>query len=67
VDPKGQSIPEANAYRTLQVIVGDLRRAERTLAEAQERAPEYERAHHLEAIRAARAELETFVVPLPED
>jgi hypothetical protein len=56
MDPKRHSIPEANAYRTLHVVMAHLRRAERTLAEIEQRGPDPQRALHLVAIRAALAQ-----------
>ena len=64
MDAARQSVPEAGAYRTVQVAVADLRKAERALMVVEQFAPDPERAGHLVAIRAALAQLETFVQPL---
>lgn len=65
MDPQRQSVPEAGAYRILQVVLADLRKAERALTIIEEAAPDPERALHLGAIRSAIAELRT-VVPATE-
>ena len=74
MDPKRQSTPELGAYDLLRDGLGaydllrdclaNLRKAERALAIVEEAAPDPERAAHLVAIRAAIAQLVTFVRPV---
>jgi hypothetical protein len=66
MDPQREAVPEADIPRVRQIILADLRRAERTLAEIEQTAPDSEGALHLVAIRAAIAQIETFVQPLAE-
>jgi hypothetical protein len=65
MDPQRKAVPEADIPRVRQIILDDLRNAERILAEMSA-VPDPEHARHLSAIRAAMAELERFVVPLPK-
>ena len=64
MDPARQSTPESSAYRILHNVVTELEQAAAALAIVQGAAPDTERRHHLEAIRAAIATLRT-VVPAP--
>jgi hypothetical protein len=64
MDPQREAVPEADIPRVRQIILDDLRNAERTLAEAAGPAPEG--ASHLRAIRTAIAKLETIVASRPE-
>ena len=57
---------EADISRVRQIVLDDLRNAERTLAEAAA-GPGPEGASHLRAIRTAIAKLETIVAPRPEN
>jgi hypothetical protein len=52
---------EADIPRARQIILDDLRNAERTLAEVVAAGLDPERASHLRAVRAAIAKLETLV------
>ena len=61
MDPQHQSIPEAGAYRMVQMVLRDLEAAARVLARIEAVASDPERALHLEAIRSAIAELRTVV------
>jgi hypothetical protein len=61
MDPERQSLQEAGAYTMLRAALFDLTQAERVLTNVQEAVPDDERAQHLAAIRAARAQLETFL------
>lgn len=61
MDPQRQSVPEAGAYTILRDVLYNLGRAERALALLQEAAPDSKRFLHLEAIRVARVQLETFL------
>ena len=63
MDSQRQSIPEAGAYRILHDVVAELEQAAAALAMVQGAAPDTERRHHLEAIRAAIATLRTVVPP----
>jgi hypothetical protein len=65
VDPQRQSIAEAGAYRIVGMVLRDLEAAVRILENREAVAPDPERAHHLEAIRSAIAELRTVVPPWP--
>jgi hypothetical protein len=65
MDPKRQSISEAGAYRIVAIVLRDLEAAARILGNREAVAPDPERAHHLEAIRSAIAELRTVVQPWP--
>ena len=64
MDPKRQSTPDVDAYRRLHDAVAELEQAASALAIVQGAAPDTERRHQLEAIRAAIATLRT-VVPSP--
>jgi hypothetical protein len=66
VDAKRQSVTEAGAYRALRVALAELHHAEQTLSDIERVNPDPERAVHLVAIRAALAQLETFIRSLPE-
>jgi len=66
MDPKRQSITEANAYRALRVVLADFHRAERTLSDIEHAAPDPERAGHLATIRPVLAQLEAIVRSLPQ-
>jgi hypothetical protein len=63
VDPQRQSLHEAGAYRILRDVLDGLHQAERALTIVEAAAPDPERATHLAAIRAAIAQLTTFVPP----
>ena len=63
MDPARQSTPEAGAYRIVAEVLADLEQAARALAIVQEAAPDTERRHDLEAIRAAIATLRTVGAP----
>jgi hypothetical protein len=63
MDPDRQSTPETGAYRVLHDVVAQLEQAASALAMVQGAAPDTERRHHLEAIRAAIATLRTIVPP----
>jgi hypothetical protein len=65
-DPQREAVPEADIPRVRQIVLDDLRNAERTLAEAAV-GPGPEGASHLRAIRTAIAKLETIVAPRPEN
>jgi hypothetical protein len=65
MDPKRQSISEVGAYRIVAMVLRDLEAAARILGSREAVAPDPERAHHLEAIRSAIAELRTVVQPWP--
>jgi hypothetical protein len=52
VDPPRQSEAEARAYRLLELVLIDLRKAERALVRTYGDAPDPERAANLAAIRA---------------
>ena len=67
MDPKLHSTSEAGAYRMLHDVVAELEHAVRVLVIVQEAAPDAERRHHLEAIRAAIATLRAVVPPLSGD
>ena len=58
MDPTRQSVPEAGAYRMVQIALADLRKAERALTIIEEAAPDPERATHLRELRKAIAALE---------
>jgi hypothetical protein len=64
-DPQREAVPEADIPRVRQIVLDDLRNAERTLAAAAGPGPEG--ASHLRAIRTAIAKLETIVAPRPEN
>jgi hypothetical protein len=51
----------------LQEILFDLRQAERALSLIEEASPDPERARYLGAVRAALAQLETFITPHQRD
>jgi hypothetical protein len=57
---------EADIPRARQIILDDLRNAERTLAQVAAAGPNPERGSHLHAIRTAIAKLETIVASRPE-
>jgi hypothetical protein len=63
MDPDRQSTPETGTYRILHDVVAELEEAASALAIVQGAAPDTERRHHLEAIRAAIATLRTVVPP----
>jgi len=63
MDPDRQSTPETGAYRILHDVVAELEQAASALAIVLGAAPDTERRHHLEAIRAAIATLRTVVPP----
>ena len=65
MDPQRQSIPEASAYRMVQIVLRDLEAAARILERIDTLTPDPERALHLVAIRSAIAELRTVVPPAP--
>jgi len=67
MDPIGHSVPSGDINRLRWIVLRDLRKGERELAKMQQVEPDPERARHLSAVRAAIAELETFVAPLPEN
>ena len=54
-------MPEVGAYTLLRDVLFDLTQAERALTIVEQAAPDPDRARHLAAIRAARAQLETFL------
>jgi hypothetical protein len=64
MDPQHRTIPEAGAYRILEMALRDLQAAARILGNLEARAPDPERAGHVEALHAAIAELQR-VVPSP--
>jgi hypothetical protein len=66
MDPKRQSITEANAYRTLRVVLADFHRAERTLSDIEHAAPDPERPGHLATLRPLLGQLEAFLRNLPQ-
>jgi hypothetical protein len=66
MDPRHKAVPEADIPRVRQVILDDLRNAERTLARVVAAGPNPERGSHLHAIRTAIAKLETIVAQRPE-
>jgi len=65
MDPERQSIPEAGAYRMVQIVLRDLEAVARILERIDTLTPDPERALHLEAIRSAIGELRTVVSPAP--
>jgi hypothetical protein len=66
MDPLDAAITETDIPRVRQIVLDDLGNAERTLADVSAAGPDPERAGHLRAVRAAIAELEKLVAPLPE-
>jgi hypothetical protein len=67
MDPVGHAVPAGDINRVRQIVLDDLRNAERTLADVSAAVSDPERARHLSAVRAAIAKLETLVVPLPKN
>jgi hypothetical protein len=65
MDPKLRSIPEAGAYRMVQMALHDLEAAARILDRLQAVATDPDRAVDLETVRAAIRELRTVVPPAP--
>ena len=66
MDPQRQSVPEAGAYRILEVVLADLVKAERALASVQEAAPDSQRAAHLDHVRTAISAVRAVIAPESE-
>ena len=66
MSPERRSVTELNAYRALRASLGDLDRAQQTLADIERVSPDRERAGHLVTLRAIVAQLEALTRSLPE-
>jgi hypothetical protein len=67
MDPAHRTIPEAGAYRILEMALRDLEAAVRMPENLEACVPDPERASHVGVLRAVIAELERVVPAMPPD